>query len=193
MIKKRIESAKSGDIFVTSDFVDIAIPATVRKCLSRLVEDKKIRRVMDGIYEKPIYSTFLNDYMPANPDIIAHAIARNFNWTTAPSGDLALNKLGLSTQIPVVWSYVSDGPYRIYTWGNVTISFKHRTNREISFMSDNSKLIVEALKTLGKDRVDDKVILCLKNNLPISEKEIVLNETAKVRGWIYDVIKKVCD
>ena len=103
MIKKRIESAKPGDIFVTSDFVDIAIPATVRKCLSRLVEDKKIRRVMDGIYEKPIYSTFLNDYMPANPDIIAHAIARNFNWTIAPSGDLALNKLGLSTQIPVLY------------------------------------------------------------------------------------------
>lgn len=39
--------------------------------------------------------------------------------------------------------------------------------REISFMSETTTLVVEALKTLGKDRVDDGIILsceidCLK-------------------------------
>lgn len=37
-IKKRIEIAEVGTVFVTSDFTDIATTTTVRKCLGRQVE-----------------------------------------------------------------------------------------------------------------------------------------------------------
>ena len=147
---------------------------------------------MDGVYEKPVYSKLLKEYLPANPDTIAYAIARSFHWTIAPCGDVALNKLGLSTQVPVVWSYISDGPYREYSWGNITLSFKHRANREISFMSETTTLVVEALKTLGKERIDDSIILHLKRRLPEAEKKKMLKETTDVSEWIYVVIRKVC-
>ena len=87
----------------------------------------------------------LKEYVPANPERVAYAIARGFHWTIAPCGDVALNKLGLSTQVPVVWSYISDGPYRKFSWDNITLSFKHRANREISFMSETTSLVVEAV------------------------------------------------
>ena len=192
-IKNRIESAESGTVFVTSDFSDIATITTVRKCLGRQVEQKSIRRIIAGVYEKPVYSKLLNEYIPVNPELVAYAIARNFHWTIAPCGDVALNKLGLSTQVPVVWSYISDGPYRKFAWDNINLSFKHRTNREISFMSDISTLVVEALKTLGKECVDEKVILSLKNRLPDKEKQILLEETTEVSEWIYNIIRTVCD
>ena len=51
-IKKRILDAEEGSIFVTSDFTDIATTTTVRKCLGRQVEEKNIRRIIDGVYEK---------------------------------------------------------------------------------------------------------------------------------------------
>ena len=170
-IKKRILDAEEGSIFVTSDFTDIATTTTVRKCLGRQVEEKNIRRIIDGVYEKPVYSNLLREYVPANPEKVAYAIARGFHWTIAPCGDVALNKLGLSTQVPVVWSYISDGPYRKFSWDNITLSFKHRANREISYMSETTTLVVEALKTLGKDRVDDGIILSLRNRLPREEKD----------------------
>ena len=192
-IKNRIELAEPGTIFVTSDFTDIATMTTVRKCLGRQVEQKSIRRIIDGVYEKPVYSNLLNEYIPTNPELVAYAIARNFHWTIAPCGDVALNKLGLSTQVPVVWSYISDGPYRKFAWDNITLSFKHRANREISFMSEISTLVVEALKTLGKERIDDKIIITLKYILPDKEKEIILEETTGVSEWIYATIRKVCD
>lgn len=191
-IKQRIELAEAGAVFLTSDFTDIATASTVRKCLGRQVEEKNIRRIMDGVYEKPIYSNLLKEYIPANPDAIAYAIARSFRWTIAPCGDVALNKLGLSTQVPVVWSYISDGPYRKFSWDNITLSFKHRTNREISFMSETTTLVVEALKTLGKTRVDDSVILSLRNRLPEAEKKKMIKEATGVSEWIYAIIKKVC-
>ncbi|MCM1091416.1 MAG: DUF6088 family protein [Muribaculum sp.] len=191
-IKRRIELAEAGAVFLTSDFTDIATASTVRKCLGRQVEEKNIRRIMDGVYEKPIYSNLLKEYIPANPDAIAYAIARSFRWSIAPCGDVALNKLGLSTQVPVVWSYISDGPYRKFSWDNITLSFKHRTNREISFMSETTTLVVEALKTLGKTRVDDSVILSLRNRLPEAEKKKMIKEATGVSEWIYAIIKKVC-
>lgn len=191
-IKKRIELAEQGTVFLTSDFTDIATTTTVRKCLGRQVEEKNIRRIMDGVYEKPVYSNLLKEYIPANPDKIAYAIARSFRWTIAPCGDVALNKLGLSTQVPVVWSYISDGPYRKFSWDNITLSFKHRANREISFMSETTTLVVEALRSLGKERVDDGVISTLKNKLPKEEKEKMLAEATGVSEWIYTVIRKVC-
>ena len=191
-IKKRILDAEEGSIFVTSDFADIATTTTVRKCLGRQVEEKNIRRIIDGVYEKPVYSNLLREYVPANPEKVAYAIARGFHWTIAPCGDVALNKLGLSTQVPVVWSYISDGPYRKFSWDNITLSFKHRANREISYMSETTTLVVEALKTLGKDRVDDGIILSLRNRLPREEKKKMLVEATGVSEWIYTVIRKVC-
>jgi len=191
-IKKRIELAEFGTVFLTSDFTDLATTTTVRKCLGRQVEEKNIRRIIDGVYEKPVYSNLLREYVPANPEKVAYAIARGFHWTIAPCGDVALNKLGLSTQVPVVWSYISDGPYRKFSWDNITLSFKHRANREISFMSETTTLVVEALKTLGKDRVDDGIILSLRNRLPKEEKKKMLEEATGVSEWIYTVIRKVC-
>lgn len=45
------------------------------------------------------------------------AIARKYNWTIAPSGNTALNLLGLSTQVPSKWKYVSYG----FSFGNIVI------------------------------------------------------------------------
>lgn len=191
-IKKRIELAEEGCIFVTSDFGDIANNTTIRKCLGRQVEEQSIRRVLDGVYEKPIYSKLLGEYIPTNPEAVAYAIAKNFRWTIAPCGDVALNKLGLSTQVPVVWSYISDGPYREYEWDNITLSFKHRANREISFMSEETILVIEALKTLGKERIDENVILKLKNQLSEQHKTRILADALGVSEWIYAIIRKVC-
>ena len=191
-IKKRIELAEPGTVFLTSDFTDIATTTTVRKCLGRQVEKKNIRRVIAGVYEKPVYSKLLKEYIPVNPDAVAYAIARSFHWTIAPCGDVALNKLRLSTQVPVVWSYISDGPYRKFSWDNITLSYKHRASREISFMSETTTLVVEALKTLGKERIDDDVIVSLRNRLPEEEKKKMLKEATGVSEWIYTVIKKVC-
>ena len=85
-IKKRIELAEEGTIFVTTDFTDIANATTIRKYLGRQVEEKNIRRVLNGVYEKPVYSKLLKEFVSTNPDAVAYSIARSFHWTIAPCG-----------------------------------------------------------------------------------------------------------
>ena len=191
-IKKRIELAEFGTVFLTSDFTDLATTTTVRKCLGRQVEEKNIRRIIDGVYEKPVYSNLLKEYVPANPEKVAYAIARGFHWTIAPCGDVALNKLGLSTQVPVVWSYISDGPYKTYEWNSTKLEFKHRTNKEITGLSHMTSLVIQALKTLGKKNVTPEVIQTLSTKLSLSEKQTCLKEATESTDWVYDTIRQIC-
>ena len=130
--------------------------------------------------------------MPTNPEIAAYAIARYYHWNIAPCGDVALNKLQLSTQVPVVWSYISDGPYRDFQLESITISFKHRTNRDITGMSPMTILVIEALKTLGQNSVDDSTISILKDQLSEQDKKVLLSESTNSAAWICKTIQEVC-
>ena len=191
-ILSRIESMAKGEVFIISDFSDLADEATVRKALSRLEEDGKIRRIMRGVYENPQFNDFLGEYVKPHPDKIAKALARNYGWTVVPCGDTALNMLGLSTQVPAVWLYVSDGNYREYTCGNFVIQFKRTTNKEISKISFKTALVIQAIKALGKDKITGDVIEKIRSLTTDEEKEQMFVEAKYATAWIYDVIKEIC-
>ena len=185
-------NSPDGSVFTTVDFADVIENSRVGVILSRLEEDGVIRRVMRGIYAKPVYNDFLKEYIAPSPSLVAEALARNFGWTIVPCGDTALNILGLSTQVPAAWSYVSDGTYKEYTYDNTTIKFKRTTNKEISKLSYKTALIVQALKALGKDNIDDTIINKLKNDLTDEEKTTALLEAKAATSWIYEYIKQIC-
>lgn len=191
-IKQRIETSEFGTIFVVVDFSDISHSSRVGVVLTRLESEGIIRRIMRGVYEKPLYNNFLGEYVASSPNKIAEALARNFGWTIVPCGDTALNLLGLSTQVPASWIYVSDGPYKEYTYGNVTINFKRTTNKEISKLSYKTALVVQALKALGKENVDDAILEKLKITLTNTEKKAMLTEAKAATSWIYEYIKQIC-
>lgn len=191
-IRERILAADEGGIFVASDFADIADTNTVRSALYRLVQDGVLRRIFNGIFEKPKYSQLLDEYVAADPDAVAKALARSYHWTIAPCGSTALNLLGLSTQVAAVWSYISDGPYKTYEWNVTKLEFKHRTNKEITGLSYMTSLVIQALKTLGKPNVTPEVIQTLSEKLTDTDKQVCLKEATESTDWIYDTIRQIC-
>ena len=194
-IRKKIEESPCGTIFSYSDFSDLGIQdsATIRQNINRLVKENTLRKIKNGIFEKPIFSKLLNQDLPPNPEKVAEKIAKNFHWNIFPCGDIALNKLGLSTQIPASWTYLSDGPYKEYQFENFKITFKHRTNREISGMSYITVLLIQALKTLEKDNVDENIIKILKSKLNVEDKKKILAESTEASDWIKKIIYKICE
>lgn len=192
IIRDRINQSENGTVFVAVDFVDVSDKTNINAYLARLVDEGLVRRVMRGVYYKPQFSEFLNEVTVPSVDKVAHAIARNFGWTIVPSGEAALNYLGLSTQVPAIYVYVSDGAYKEYSYGNTTIEFKKTTNKEVSKLSYKTALVVQALKSLGKDNIDDIVISRLRTLLTDSEKETMLDEAKATTAWIYEFIKTIC-
>ena len=53
----------------------------INKILSRLSEEGRIRRITQGLYDVPEYSSLLQEYAVPRPDMVAEALARKFNWT----------------------------------------------------------------------------------------------------------------
>ena len=191
-ISLRIELMPAGEVFIISDFSDLADDAAIRKVLSRLEDDGAIRRIMRGVYDCPEYSKFLDEYVEPKPDKVAHALARNYGWTIVPCGDTALNMLGLSTQVPAVWLYVSDGTYKEYTYGNTIIKFKRTTNKEISKISYKTALVIQALKAFGKENITAEIINKIAASTTDEEKTAMFTEAKYATSWIYDIIKEIC-
>ena len=192
IIKQRIAEMQPGSVFVTSDFADIAPTAAINMSLSRLEDSGSIRRIIRGIYDKPRFSKLLNEPVASDPSKVAYAIARKNRWSIIPMGDTALNLLRLSTQVPAVWQYVSDGPYKEYSYDKVHISFRRTSNKEATGYSYTTGLIIQGLRALGKDHVNETVISTLNQQLTSEEKKSILNEAQGTTAWIYDFIKEIC-
>jgi hypothetical protein len=190
-LENRIREIPDGETFVVSDFSDIAGAGTIRELIRRMVDVGEIVRIMPGVYMRPRYSKLLDGQVPANIEDVAYSIARANNWTIAPSGNTALNKLGLSTQVPVVCSYVSDGPYTERKVYDSTVKFKHVANKNITGYSPVTLLVVQALKALGKDNVNGSVIDKIGQRLDGEDMQTVIAETERTTVWIRDAIRGI--
>lgn len=192
-IEERIMSYPYGTAFSASDFLDIADANSVSQALFRIEKDGKIRRVINGIYDKPAYSQLIQEYGVPRVDKIAEALARRFNWNIAPSGDTALNILHISTQVPNSWEYVSDGPYRDYMIGKVPLKFKHVMPREINGYSPITVMIIQGIRAIGKGNMTQEQADRFSSVITSEDKDTLLKEARTASGWIYKEIKQICE
>jgi hypothetical protein len=75
---------------------------------------------------------------------------------------------------------------------NVTLEFKKSVLKDVGFKYPESALLVQALKALGKERVNETLILKLRKQFDEAARKRVLKDTVKATGWVYDTIKQVC-
>jgi hypothetical protein len=191
-IISRVYGRGRGWAFTKTDFVAEFGEGNIHQALSSLAKAGTIRRVCRGVYDYPRYSELLKQTLSPDIDQVAQALARKFNWRILPSGDAALNLLGLSTQVPGRWIYLSDGPGREYEIGKHALVFRKSSLKDVGFKYRESGLVVQALKALGKDRVDDAVIATVRQQLDAKACERMLKDARSSTSWIFQIIKQVC-
>ena len=192
-IKNRINDFDSRKVFINNDFLDIAGNETVRRTLNQLVSENKIKRVINGFYYNPIYSELIGEYEAVSIHELALAIARKYNWNIAPFNSTALNLLGLSTQVPTHYKYISSGRYKEYKIGDTVLEFKKVNPGEIANMSLKTATIIQAIKSLGKENITSEVMQKIRENLTEKERIDLMNESKSVPAWIYEVIREICE
>ena len=192
-ISDKINDFESNKVFFANDFLDISSYDTARKTLNRMVNEKKIKRIIDGFYYNPSYSELIGEYEAVSIHELAIAIARKYNWNIAPYNSTALNLLGLSTQVPTHYKYISSGRYKEYKIGDTTLEFKKVNPGEIANMSLKTATVIQAIKSLGKDKISDEVILKIRENLTEKGKSDLMKEAKSVPSWIYEVIRKISE
>jgi len=193
----QIESAikKKGreNIIFSNDFSAFGTNIAVRHALSRLCKSGLILRLAEGIYLYPKIDKELGlGVLYPSIDTIAKAIAKKDKARIAPTGIYALNRLGLSTQVPANAVYLTDGsPRRIKVGKGKGILFKHTVPKNLAFKSDLAMLIVFALKEIKKDRVTQEHLDRLKYILQQAPKEEILQDVELIPAWIKKLIIKL--
>lgn len=181
---------KPGWAFSATDFSKNFNRGELDVALSTLTEERKIRRVLRGVYDYPIYSKILKKNVAPDTHQVAKAIARKYNWVIFPDGDTALNYLGLSNQVVAKFVYLSDGPNKIYSTDELTITFKHIAKKEIITSDETTALIIQAIRAVGKSQITLDFIKELSLKFSLKKWEIILANGTRAVAWIYEIMKQ---
>jgi Family of unknown function (DUF6088) len=188
-IESRIKKRGKGAIIFPSDFSDMGGAEVVKKVLLRLAQQGYLRRLAFGIYLYPKQSKLLGSLTPSLEEI-AKAIAERDAARIVPTGIYALNRLGLSTQVPMNAVYLTDGASRKVQVGKRNILFKKTSPRNLAAIGPISSLAIQALKAIGDGKVEPheerKILELLKNE---SHKNIK-NDLSIAPEWIRKIMRK---
>lgn len=191
-VTSRIYGHGRGWVFSQIDFGDIGPRSTIDWILTNLEKKATIKRVLRGIYYYPQNSALLNEELPVEIPLVAQALARKFSWIIVPSGETALNILGISTQIPSKYVYITNGRSVCYHIEKRELQFKKGMIRETVFKHHESALIVQALRAYGKENFNDEILEKFKKTINPDKCALILKDTRSVTGWIYQAIQKIC-
>ena len=191
-ITSSVEDIGRGGIFFADDFVNMGSAENIRQTLGRLTKNKKIVRVANGIYCYPEVDDKLGlGVLMPTFDQIANAIAERSHARIVPTGDYALNVLGLSTQVPMNCVYLTDGsPRKVEISGGRGIVFKKTAPKNLSFKNRLAMLITSALKSIGHENVTTEQIAHIEQLLRKENKESVLADLALMPIWIRKIVTK---
>jgi len=184
-----MKKAGRGSLFFIDSFIDYGSSKAVNKALERLVEKKEIIRVARGIYTRPKTSELLGVIYPTT-DEIAITIAKRDKARIIPTGAYALNVLGLSTQVPLKVVYLTDGVNRQIYLGQRSILFKKTSPKNLAAIGEISALVIQALKSIGKDNAEEwqiqKMIELLKKEQPSK----LQHDIRMAPEWIRKIMRK---
>src|SRR3989338_6252967 len=189
-ILRRIIGKKKGWVFAPSHFLDLGNRASVDQALSRLVRSGDIRRLARGLYDYPKNHPDFGK-VPPSVDRVAAALPEKDNLKIQPSGAYAANLLGLSDQVPAKIVFLTDGSTRVVQIGNWHIKLKKTTPKNMATAGRVSGLVIQALRYMKKENIDDMMINKLKRRLSADDKKQLISDIRYAPAWIGEIFKQL--
>jgi len=186
----RIYGHGKGWVFTPAHFSDLGSRDAVVSALKRYLQSGLIRQLARGLYDYPRTDPELGILSPS-PDTIAKALAGRDASRLQPSGAYAANLLGLSTQVPMKLIYLTDGRSRAVQIGKKQIILKRTTPRNMATAGRISGLVIQALRHLGRQHVDEDIIARLDGRLDADARKQLLKDVRFAPAWIADIMRRL--
>ncbi len=187
IIEQKISRFKPGQIFSPSDFKELGSSTAIRKALSRLVEQGYVERMGQGIYVIPKNDKVFGKVLPSMEQL-AEALAKKDHVKIKPSGQYALNKVGLSTQVPMRLVFLTSGNSKRIQIGKNAIIFKSSTAKKLSMKGDITSLLFLGLEELNLQKLSqtqmDRIIELIKQEKPENLKYNLRLAPSKVSDFV---------
>ncbi len=188
-----VDQAAAGAIFIPDDFTACGTPDAIRSGLTRLCHNGKLHRFAKGIYYVPLYDKWDGSLREPSLDAIALKIAQRDNARVIPTGAYALNKLGLSTQVPANIIYITDGSARQIKFGEgKSITFRHSNDlSNFAYQSKLMQLAVIAMREIGEKTITEEQKEQLKKLITehVSEQDF-MHDIVLAPTWIKTIMQR---
>lgn len=189
-VERSIYARPRGTIFFRNNFSKLGSSTAVRQALNRLEQKGVLIRLAQGIYLYPKKHKTLGTIYPSIDDI-AYAIAKRDKARIIPTGIQALNKLGLSTQVPLNAVYLIDGASRTIQVGKRSIKFKKASPKTLSIKNEVNILVIQALREMGEEAVDVNARKKIKAILSNLDESIVRKDMKLAPVWIASLVYNI--
>ncbi|GHV68892.1 hypothetical protein FACS1894199_16840 [Bacteroidia bacterium] len=186
----KIKKSGRGKEYFASDFMAYGESKAISKALATLAKKEILIKLATGIYYYPKIDKKLGlGILYPSLETVAQAISKRDKARIVPTGLYALNRLGLSTQVPANFVFLTDGsPRRIKIGKGKGILFKHTAPKNLAFKSDLAMLLTFALKEITQERVTAEHLDRLKYVLQQTPKEHILQDAKLMPAWIKKLI-----
>ncbi len=181
-IRKHIEGAPEGTVVSAKALLHLGTRAAVDQALSRLARAGHLARVGRGYYVRPIATRF-GVRAPA-PERVVEGLAELSGETIVPSGAVAANALGLTTQVPVRAVFLTSGRTRRLSLGQQVVELRHAPAWQL-----RSGRAARALVWLGQGEAH-KAVGRLKHTLPESERQALVASRAALPTWLAQTVSE---
>ena len=186
-LRERIESLPEDTVLFRSDFPEYH-SEFVGETLAELTQEGLLVKLAQGIYAKPRWSRF--GVVLPSVDKIVQAIAARDNAEVLPSGMTALNVLGLSTQVPMKYSYLTTGSERTIKLKNQEIRLKRGVPKNFCYKTKLIALLVQALKALKQQNVGQEEIQVIRSLISKEPDRIALaKDVDMMPNWMKRIVK----
>ena len=193
-IEQQVQQSDAGTLFFVSDFAKAGNDVFISRLLSEFTEKGLLCRLSKGVYYKPVQTRFGILY----PEVgeLVKAIARRDKAQVLPTGETAQNMLGLSTQVPMNYVYLTSGSARKIKVGPRTVTFKRCVPKNFAAKDEFLAILIQAMKSIGENRITDQhrtvIKGLLQKNLPIETFEQDLKVAPLwVRKTIWNIAKEI--
>ena len=191
-VRSRIFGNGRGWVFTPKHFQDIGSGSAIDSALRRFKAAGTIRQLARGLYDYPVQDPVLGTVTPS-ADAIARALVVRDAIRLQPSGAYAANQLGLSEQVPSRVVFLTDGPARKVKIGRREIILQHTTPRNMATAGRKSGTLIQALRYLGQDQVDDKVLATLRRQIAKEDRSAIRKDLRHAPAWIADLLRPLTD
>ena len=186
-LRERIEALPEDSVLFRTDFPEYH-SEFVGGTLAELTQEGMLVKLAQGIYAKPRRSRF--GLVLPSVDKIAQAIAARDNAEVLPSGMTALNVLGLSTQAPMKYSYLTTGSERIIKLKNQEIRLKRGVPKNFCYETKLIALLVQALKTLKQQNVGEEELQVIRNLISREpDRSALAKDVDMMPVWMKRIVK----
>ena len=186
-LRERIEALPEDSVLFRTDFPEYH-SEFVGGTLAEPTQEGMLVKLAQGVYAKPRRSRF--GLVLPSVDKIVQAIAARDNAEVLPSGMTALNVLGLSTQVPMKYSYLTTGSERIIKLENQEIRLKRGVPKNFCYETKLIALLVQALKTLKQQNVGEEELQVIRNLISREpDRSALAKDVDMMPVWMKRIVK----